>query len=149
MNTNKIYNRKTILSISALLILFISIMCLSGCFFTLATPEITRNGSIISWDRVDNAGSYEILLSNEEESLTLTTTANQFDLAAYLTAGEWTVSVKAVSNSFIRNDSAHSRTITFSVSSELETPENIEIIENNGQIFIPFDVVIGADNYGV
>lgn len=149
MNTNKIYNRKTILSISSLLILFISIMCLSGCFFTLATPEITRNGSIISWDRVDNAGSYEILLSNEEESLTLTTTANQFDLAAYLTAGKWTVSVKAVSNSFIRNDSAHSRTITFSVSSELETPENIEIIENNGQIFITFDAVIGADNYGV
>ena len=124
-------------------------MCLSGCLFTLSTPQITRNGSIISWNKVDNAGSYEILLSNEEESLNLSTTACQFDLAAYLTTGEWSVSVKAISNSFIRNNSAYSNTITFTVSSELESPENIEIIENNGQIFITFDTVIGAENYGV
>jgi len=131
------------------LFMFLAILGLSGCIFILGTPEISINGSVVSWNSVANAGSYEVDLSDGTYDTTITTTATSIDLASYLSVGTWSVKVKARSQSLIRSDSEYSDELSLSVSGALTTPNGLTVQEDDGNIIVTWNGVVGAQGYTI
>ncbi|MDE5548518.1 MAG: hypothetical protein K2J30_05940, partial [Clostridia bacterium] len=72
---------------------------------TLATPVVTVSGRTASWNAVENAETYTVVISNELGVLnTVTVTATTYDLSWILREGEYTVQVTANAGNYFSSD---------------------------------------------
>ena len=116
--------------ILSFMIMCVSAFCFAGCLFTIGAPSITRDGAVISWQEIENANGYEILLSDGKNEQTLSTTQTSFDLTPYISDGEYLVSVKAKTEKLFYRDSVYSDVLRFVVSNCLDFPTGLVV--NNG-----------------
>lgn len=106
----------------------------------LAFPtNFILSGTVLSWDAVENAEAYTVVLN--EQSVYITATS--IDLSAYITAtGSYTITVTA--NSSYYTDSTS--TYTYVISETLATPTNL-VMSDAGSL--SWDTVTNATSYTV
>lgn len=108
---------------------------------SLAEATYTINGSVVSWEEVANATSYDIY--NGEILLVENTTLTNIDMSTYLTdAGEYTIKVISKSNYYVDSITI----ITYYISTQLSTPMNL-ILSDTGTL--SWDIVNNAEKYEV
>lgn len=119
----------------------------AGC--SLAAPEVTASGYTISWDKVGNATSYEVVVDGEK----FKTTDTSANLIAYLQDGSASgIKVRALTTSFFYSSSGYSTEISIvCTGAKLDTPANFlldedKIAENNIYEFA-WDEVANATGY--
>lgn len=131
-------------------ILFLAAFGLSGCLFAVAVPEVTQNGSVLSWESSDNISGYEVALTNETEQQSYFTSENSFDIIGFVYEGEWKVKVKAVAQGFFYRDSDYSKELSVSVQNTLQVPTNLVVTrENSSRVSVTWNAVTGATGYSV
>lgn len=107
----------------------------------LATPQnVSANGSTVSWDAVENATSYEILVNDSGFGTVSTTSVDLSTLSGWasLTDGEYSVTIVAKADGY--RDSEPSEAVSITKSSvkfvqifPTTTPDNYTLIENLNQ----------------
>ena len=104
----------------------------------LDAPVLTLDGSVLSWDAINNAKTYRVYTTDNDLS-TLSTT--QIDLQNYITnPGIYTVYVEAKDNYYTDNVNS----IEYVISTTLATPTNLVINESNT---LSWDSVENASSY--
>ena len=110
--------------------------------YALATPAVTVNGTVASWNAVDNASMYEVYVNGEKIAETDST---QYDFR-YLYVGEIAVSVKAVTDNDDYLNSALSEEVSVYLAKEtLSVPTNLRLESKT----LIWDAVTGATGYTV
>lgn len=96
---------------------------------TLASPVVTIDGTILNWNKVDNADFYDISVTSFNPNMEniYTFPVNTFDFSNLLTAkGEYLFRVRAVSENNEYLTSSYSNQIRYSNSITLTTPYNLQ-----------------------
>lgn len=136
--------------ILAIALMLFTAFGVSGCLFAVDTPILTRNGSIITWQQVDKASSYEVVLSGGTDEFSILTSENKYDLAEYLLEGKWDVKVKAKTTQTFYKDSEFSSPITFSVANALNVPQALDVVQENELVVTAsWNAVEGATSYTI
>lgn len=108
---------------------------------SLAEAVYTISGSVVSWEEVANATSYDIY--NDEILLIENTTSTSIDMSAYLTdVGEYTIKVISKSNYYVDSIT----TIPYYITAPLSTPTNL-VLADTGTL--SWDAVENAESYEV
>ena len=95
---------------------------------SLAMPELTINGTILSWQPVENAQSYQLQRGYIPID---TTTQTSIDLSNYFTEiGEYVIIVTAKSNYYTDTSSAE---LYYYISMQLPTPSNL-VLSDTGTL---------------
>ncbi len=148
METKKKTNLKIILVMMGLV--FASLFTFSGCIFNLSTPAITRYGAEIRWDEVENASSYEVVFTDEQNnSTTQVVSKNKINVSPYVSVGKWMVKVRAITNDIFRNNSNFSNTVTVIVGSGLTVPEDLTVQKEGNDVVANWKTVINATYYQI
>ena len=104
----------------------------------LDAPVLTLEGSVLSWDAINNAKTYRVYTPDNDLSMLSTT---QIDLQNYITnPGVYTVYVEAKDNYYTDNVNS----IEYVISTTLATPTNLVINESNT---LSWDSVENASSY--
>lgn len=118
---------------------------------SVISSSITAVDGVLTWSAVPDAVSYEVTLTKNGESYNFVTTNTSLDFNAvadssnnYLTAGEYSVYIRAIGDTSITARQA-SATSTFI---KLDQVENIRIDETDSS-YITWDAVNNADGYFV
>ena len=97
------------------------------------TPtNLSINGTTLTWDSVKDIASYEVEISNGENTFNEVVNTNSFDFSSYLTInGTYTFKVKSIKTDSYKEDSAYSSSIEY-IHEVIEllpapTPTNISI----------------------
>ena len=97
------------------------------------TPtNLSINGTTLTWDSVKDIASYEVEISNGENTFNEVVNSNSFDFSSYLTInGTYTFKVKSIKTDSYKEDSAYSSSIEY-IHEVIEllpapTPTNISI----------------------
>ena len=97
------------------------------------TPtNLSINGTTLTWDSVKDIASYEVEISNGENTFNEVVNSNSFDFSSYLTInGTYTFKVKSIKTDSYKEDSAYSNSIEY-IHEVIEllpapTPTNISI----------------------
>lgn len=123
----------------SLLFIFLLVACSAK---TLSTPKNLRiEDDVLSWDKVDNASKYVILIDEDEYS----SKANNFDLS-FLEAGTYEIKVKATAKGF--NDSQYSDKIIYNKESIIDIDNKPHIISDNIINYNNQDITINFELYG-
>ncbi len=96
---------------------------------TLASPVITIDGTILNWNKVENADFYDISVTSFNPNMenVYTFPINTFDFSNLLTAkGEYLFKVRAVSENNKYLTSSYSNQIRYNNSITLTTPYNLQ-----------------------
>ena len=143
-----IYFSKFYLILPLLCIIFLT-LTLSACGVPLSAPSITISVNyVVSWSSVVGAGSYEVNLNDH----TYTTDNTSFDISPYLSAGDYTVKVKAIpaSGSFFKTNSEYSNEIKFGFSNEkMIEPSNFEISVKNNYVILSWDYALTGATFNI
>ncbi len=122
----------------------------------LVTPTLTKSGSVISWDVINGAKTYQVLADNVSgQSVYVVSglTVTSIDLSDYedrfklLGAGPYTVYIRAIGEDVTSKDS---NTVTYTLSdTSLVAPVITEEIGAYGAVSISWDRVPGATQYDI
>ncbi|MDE7296618.1 MAG: glycoside hydrolase family 16 protein, partial [Clostridia bacterium] len=86
--------------------------------FVLATPVISLSGNTVSWQAVENATAYEVTVNGVAQTVQDTSfTVNNVD------AGEYTITVKAISNDVHYTTSSLSAPVVYVKADKLSVPQ--------------------------
>ena len=79
------------------------------------TPtNLSINGTTLTWDSVKDIASYEVEISNGENTFNEVVNSNSFDFSSYLTInGTYTFKVKSIKTDSYKEDSAYSNSIEY------------------------------------
>ena len=79
------------------------------------TPtNLSINGTTLTWDSVKDIASYEVEISNGENTFNEVVNTNSFDFSSYLTInGTYTFKVKSIKTDSYKEDSAYSSSIEY------------------------------------
>jgi len=120
---------------------------------TLSTPqnlEVTKeeNKYYLNWDAVDYATGYEVII-NDNAGAPINTTENKLEITQYLTNyTSFSFKVKASSSEAINyNESNFSNTLIYDYTTNLNKPENLQIVREGEYININWDNVNLAETY--
>lgn len=148
METKKKTNLKIILVMMGLVLA--SLFTFSGCIFNLSTPAITRYGAEIRWAEVENASSYEVVFTDEQNnSTTQVVSKNKINVSPYVSVGKWMVKVRAITNDVFRNNSNFSNTVTLIVGAGLEVPKNLTVEKGGNDVVANWETVLNATYYQI
>lgn len=122
----------------------------------LTTPTLTKSGSVISWNVINGAKSYQVLADNASEQTVYVVsglTVTSIDLSDYedrfklLGAGPYTVYVRAIGEDVTSKDSS---TVSYTLSdTSLAAPVITEEIGAYGAVSISWNRVPGASQYDI
>lgn len=122
----------------------------------LVTPTLTKSGSVISWNVIDGAKSYQVLADNaagQTAYIASGLTVTSIDLSDYedrfklLGAGPYTVYIRAIGEDVTSKDS---NTVTYTLSdTSLAAPVITEEQGAYGAVSISWDRVPGAERYDI
>ena len=108
-----------------------------------ATTNIRLENNILSWDAVDNADHYEVLLN----SISVRTTHNTLNLNAYIARSlSFDASITAHSNTKFYLPSSP-KTIPCDYHSPVFAPTNVSIVFLDGEYFMSWTRAVGALRY--
>ncbi len=130
------------------LIIFVLSLCLAGCSAiqsTLTTPDnVQINGTIVSWNSVDGASKYVVIINGREYE----TTRTQYDLEhANLSFGEYSIQVKAIGDGYVKLSSEPSEAIVYKYTdSSVIAPPTLEDVSDSEVADKLFEYGLG---YGV
>lgn len=108
---------------------------------SLAEAVYTISGSVVSWEEVANATSYDVY--NGDVLLVENTTLTSIDMSAYLTdAGEYTIKVISKSNYYVDSTTI----IAYYITAPLSAPTNLMLADTGT---LSWDAVENAESYEV
>ncbi|VEU80418.1 immunoglobulin-like domain-containing protein [Haploplasma axanthum] len=96
----------------------------------LDAPVITIKNGIISWNKIQNATSYNVKINNEVKSVSI----EQFDLNGLENKDKLNISVQAVSNNSSFEGSEYSNLVTTNVANNASVIDNEIHIQSNEEI---------------
>ena len=110
--------------------------------------NVQENNYILSWDAVEYATKYEVVI-NGNTATPATTTENKLDITQYLTNySTFSFSVKAKESDVLSyEESNYSDILTFDYTLTLSSPENLRVNRNGQFINISWDSVNYAETY--
>lgn len=111
-----------------------------------APANIQVENNLLSWNAVENATGYKVVLNGviAADGITATT----LDLAELLySTGDYIIKIKAIGNNELYIDSEYSALKTFTYQKELSAPENLAVTAENGDVIASWDEVKYADTY--
>lgn len=136
-----------------LVIMLAAVLCLAfaACEKTddnglviLDTPKVTANGNTVSWNSVNNAVKYGVIV-NERDEIEVTATSYVIK-----DGGKSKVKVRAIGDGKKYGFSDYSEVVEAEVFGKLATPTLNELtIDNNGNVLLTWTSVEGATAYNV
>ena len=106
----------------------------------LNAPAIKLTGKVVSWNSIDNASGYQLVIDSDDQ-ITLTTTSYEINKNV---GGAYKIKVKAIGNDNEYLDSNYSNEVTYELVTSLDAP----VITLNKNI-LSWDKVDNADEYMV
>ena len=142
--------KKNILSIVS--ISFVALICVLCCVFfvgcSIDAPNVSVSGSIVSWDNVRNASSYEVDINGEIIEIEETS----FNVIPFIQSVNTTkeVRVRAITTNRFLGNSNFSEPVEISTgSTKLNTPTNFTVTASETSCLLNWDRVPNADSYCV
>lgn len=127
-----------------------SMFMFSACIFTLDTPKIALKGGVLSWEAVASASGYSVSFEKDGNEQIVQTKNTKINIANYMSeVGEYTIKVKATTNSLIWNNSSYSTEIKKSNDGNIEKPKEFKLSTMSNQVSVSFENVFMADTYTI
>ena len=142
--TQKIKKLPAVSFIIVALICICSCIIFAGC--SVSAPVISVDGSVISWDNVRNATSYEVDINGN----TIEVTDNSFNVIPYIQSSNTTkeIRVRAITSNRFLSNSSYSDTVRITAgNTKLSTPANFAVTASSTSCLLTWDKVVNSDSY--